>query len=89
MTISAYKVGHIVIVSGYGELNVKANSDIVLTSNLPAAVCDMRFPVAVQASSDGGAIVSIYKGNTSLHLETKNFSGSGAWCFFSVVYAAA
>ena len=89
LTISAYKVGRIVIVSGYGELNVKANSDIALASNLPAAAADARFPVAVQASSDGGAIVSIYKGNTSLHLETKNFSGSGAWCFFSVVYAAA
>lgn len=89
LIISAYKVGRIVIVSGYGELNVKANSDIALASSLPAAAADARFPVAVQASSDGGAIVSIYKGNTSLHLETKNFSGSGAWCFFSVVYAAA
>ena len=57
MTISACKVGHIVIVSGYGELNVKANSDIVLASSLPAAASDARFPVAVLVAGGGPALV--------------------------------
>ena len=44
LTISACKVGRIVIVSGYGELNVKANSDIALASGPPAAAADARIP---------------------------------------------
>lgn len=87
VTVSRY--GKAVVWSFAGTITWPGTfASFALATGLPAARHDARYPIAVQGTSNLGA-VAFADGGGNLIVESKGNSFEGQWCFASGTYIAA